>query len=95
MYHKTFDLGTVQRETVVTVRLNAMANVRLLTEVNYTAYRRKQFYRMHGGVATAPLFKISVPSTAHWYLVLDVEGLEPRPLHPQVTIGQLTRQIRR
>ncbi|AXB42275.1 DUF1883 domain-containing protein [Amycolatopsis albispora] len=90
MYSKTFDLGTVRRETVVTVRLNTMANVRLLTEVNFTAYRRRQYYRMHGGVATAPLFKISVPATAHWYLVLDVEGLEPRPLHPQVTIGELT-----
>ncbi|GAB2734325.1 DUF1883 domain-containing protein [Amycolatopsis magusensis] len=88
MHDKVFDLGMVQRETVITVRLNAMANVRLLTEVNYTAYQRKQYYKMHGGVATTPLFKISVPATAHWYLVLDVEGLEPRPLHPQVSIAR-------
>jgi hypothetical protein len=81
-----FDLGKVRRDAVVTIRLDAMANVRLLTEVNLQAYRRRQYYRMHGGVATAPMFKIHIPANAHWFLVLDVEGLDDLPLRPRVTV---------
>jgi hypothetical protein len=87
MQAKVFDLGKVRRDAVVTVRLAAMANVRLLTAVNFEAYRRRQFYRMHGGVATAPMFKIHIPANAHWFLVLDVEGLESLPLHPRVSVA--------
>ncbi|WP_290055841.1 DUF1883 domain-containing protein [Amycolatopsis solani] len=86
MEANVFDLGKVRRDAVVTVRLDAMANVRLLTEVNFQAYRRRQYYRMHGGVATAPMFKIHIPANAHWFLVLDVEGLENLPLRPRVSV---------
>jgi hypothetical protein len=88
MHAKIFDLGKVQRDAVVTVYLDATANVRLLTKVNFQAYLKKQFYRMHGGVATAPMFKISIPVNAHWFLVLDVDGLIPRPLHPKVSVAR-------
>ncbi|MEV6647695.1 DUF1883 domain-containing protein [Amycolatopsis sp. NPDC051371] len=81
-----FDLGKLRRDAVVTIRLEAMANVRLLTEVNFQAYRRRQYYRMHGGVATAPMFKIHIPANAHWFLVLDVEGLDNLPLRPRVNV---------
>ncbi|MEU4251704.1 DUF1883 domain-containing protein [Amycolatopsis sp. NPDC026612] len=86
MEASVFDLGKVRRDAVVTVRLDAMANVRLLTAVNFQAYRRRQYYRMHGGVATAPMFKIHIPANAHWFLVIDVEGLEARPLRPRVSV---------
>jgi hypothetical protein len=33
------------------------------------------------------MFKISIPANAHWYVVLDMEGLEARPLHPRVTVA--------
>lgn len=87
MEAKVFDLGTVQREAVVTVFLDAIANVRLLTKVNFQAYLQRQYYKMHGGVATAPMFKISIPANAHWYVVLDMEGLETHPLHPRVSVA--------
>ena len=86
MQPNVFDLGKVGRDAVVTIRLDAMANVRLLTKVNFQAYRRRQYYRMHGGVATTPMFKIHIPANAHWFLVLDVEGLENLPLRPRVTV---------
>jgi len=82
---KIFDLGKIQRDAVVTICLDATANVRLLTKVNFLAYRRRQFYRMHGGVATAPMFKISIPTNAHWFLVLDMDGLVARPLNPRLS----------
>ncbi len=87
MEAKVFDLGPVPREAVVTVFLDAMANVRLLTKVNFQAYLQRQYYKMHGGVATAPMFKISIPANAHWFVVLDMEGLENRPLHPRVSVA--------
>jgi len=85
---KIFDLGKIQRDAVVTICLDATANVRLLTKVNFLAYRRRQFYRMHGGVATAPMFKISIPTNAHWFLVLDMDGLVARPLNPRVSVAR-------
>ena len=87
MKAKVFDLGTVRREAVVTVVLDAMANVRLLTKVNYQAYLQRQYYRMHGGVAVTPMFKISIPANAHWYLVLDLEGLDAEAVHPRVSVA--------
>src|SRR3954466_8170583 len=86
MEANVFDLGKLRRDAVVTIRLEAMANVRLLTEVNFQAYQRRQYYRMHGGVATAPMFKIHIPANAHWFLVLDVEGLDNLPLRPRVSV---------
>jgi hypothetical protein len=86
MEANVFDLGKLRRDAVVTIRLEAMANVRLLTEVNLRAYQRRQYYRMHGGVATAPMFKIHIPANAHWFLVLDVEGLDNLPLRPRVSV---------
>jgi hypothetical protein len=85
---KIFDLGTIPRDAVITVHLDAMANVRLLTSVNFTAYLRRQYYKMHGGVALTPTFKISIPANAHWYLVLDVEGLESRTVHPRISVAR-------
>jgi hypothetical protein len=87
MRASVFDLGKVRRDAVVTVRVDAMANVRLLTKVNFEAYQRRQYYRMHGGVATAPMFKIHIPANAHWFLVVDAEGLECLPLRPRVSVA--------
>jgi aconitase B len=75
MQSQAFDLGSVRKNAVVTVLLQATANVRLMTQKNFQAYKSRKFYRMLGGVAIAPIFKITVPANGHWILVIDVDGL--------------------
>jgi uncharacterized protein DUF1883 len=75
MQSQVFDLGSVRKNAVVTVLLQATANVRLMTQTNFQGYKSRKFYKMLGGVAIAPVFKITIPANGHWILVIDVEGL--------------------
>ncbi|OXM56154.1 hypothetical protein CFP71_15160 [Amycolatopsis thailandensis] len=88
MHAKSFDLGILDRDTVVTVVVRARANIRLMTEVNYLAYRRRQLYKMLGGVALTPELKLTVPTTGHWFLVVDVDGLATPLLTPKVSVAR-------
>ncbi len=81
-----FDLGTVHRDAIVTVSLEAQANVRLMTKTNFEAYRKRQFYRMLGGVAVSHRFMVTIPANGHWFLVVDVEGLNSLLPHAQVSV---------
>ncbi|UOZ03347.1 DUF1883 domain-containing protein [Amycolatopsis sp. WQ 127309] len=75
MQSRVFDLGAVRKNAVVTVFLQASANIRLMTKANFRAYKQKQFYKMLGGVALTPMFKLTIPSNGHWVVVVDVDGL--------------------
>jgi hypothetical protein len=83
---EVFDLGWLARATKVLVHLDAVANVRLLTRDNVSAYRQRNAYRMTGGVALSPPFRISIPADGHWYVAVDTEGLEAVRLHAVVTV---------
>lgn len=87
MRAQVFDLGPLRRNAEVTVRLDTTANVRLMTGGNLRAYRRRSMYRMYGGVATDRLFTISVPTQAHWFVVVDTEGLGATSCRAQVTVA--------
>ncbi|MEV4150167.1 DUF1883 domain-containing protein [Amycolatopsis sp. NPDC049691] len=81
-----FDLGWLTRATVVRVELDVMANVRLMTETNLAAYKKRIAYRMIGGVATQRPFDITVPLDGHWYVAVDTEGLNARRFRAEITI---------
>jgi hypothetical protein len=83
---EVFDLGWLARATRVLVHLDAIANVRLLTSDNVSAYRRRNAYRMTGGVALSPPFVISIPADGHWYVAVDTEGLETVGIRAAVTV---------
>ncbi|UUV30741.1 DUF1883 domain-containing protein [Amycolatopsis roodepoortensis] len=87
MRWRSYNPGNVQHNAVVTVALNARANVRLMTKVNFAAYQRQQFYKMTGGVAVTPLFKMAIPQNGYWYVVLDVEGLNSPLLPAAVSVA--------
>lgn len=91
MQSRVFDLGTVRKNAVVTVTLRASANVRLMTKSNYRAYEQRQFYKMLGGVAVTPMFKLTVPSNGHWIVVIDVDGLTSPLLPPRVQVDDVDR----
>ena len=69
------DLGSRKRGDVVEVTLTSGANVRVLDSTNFQKYRRGQDHRFLGGLAKKSPVRISIPSSGHWYAVVDMQGL--------------------
>lgn len=70
-----FDLGQRRRGDVAEVTLTRGANVRLLDSSNFSKYRRGQQHRYHGGLARQSPVRLEIPSSGHWYVVVDMQGL--------------------
>ncbi len=61
-------------EAVALVTLEGQANVLLLDDVNYSAYRAGRSYQYRGGWATRSPVKLSPPHNGHWHVVIDLGG---------------------
>jgi hypothetical protein len=59
---------------VVRVELDRQANVRLLDDLNYSAYRTGRNHRYYGGHATQSPVTIPVPHAGRWRVVVDLGG---------------------
>jgi len=59
---------------VVRVELDRQANVRLLDDSNFSAYRSGRRHRYQGGLMTRSPATIPVPHSGHWHVVVDVGG---------------------
>lgn len=70
-----FDLGTVRAGSVAIVELaGTEANVLLLDDANFAQYQRGGRYEYFGGHFTRSPARISVPTTRHWQVVVDLGG---------------------
>jgi hypothetical protein len=69
------DLGNRKRGDVVEVILSAWANVRLLDSSNFARYKRGQDHRCAGGLVKHSPYRIGIPSTGHWHVAVDTQGL--------------------
>lgn len=70
------DLGSRQAGDVVEVTLSgSAANVRLLDSSNLSRYRRREDHRYYGGLVTESPFRLSIPSSGTWHVVVDMQGL--------------------
>ena len=66
---------SADRGDVVEVTLSGnAANVKLLDASNFASYQRGQAHRYYGGFFTSSPARISVPTTGHWYVVVDLGG---------------------
>lgn len=61
----------------VTLRGNA-ANVRLMDSTNFGKYKRGSGYRCGGGLAKKSPVHLTIPNSGHWYVVVDLMGLNGR-----------------
>ncbi len=61
-------------ENVIAVELSRAANVLLLDDSSYSAYRRGSSYRYHGGHAKQTPVRLVPPHTGHWHVVVDLGG---------------------
>lgn len=59
---------------VVRVELDRQANVRLLDDMNFFAYRSGRSHRYFGGHAERSPVTIPVPHSGRWHVVIDLGG---------------------
>lgn len=69
------DLGQRQRGEVVEVTLSSGANVRLLSTSDFHNYKQGRRHRYIGGLAKWSPVRLQIPSTGHWHVVVDMQGL--------------------
>jgi hypothetical protein len=69
-----YDLGQVSAGAVVQITLARRANVYLLDAYNFGRYRRGESFEYVGGEALQSPLRLRVPSTDHWFVVLDLGG---------------------
>jgi hypothetical protein len=69
------DLGFREAGGIVEVSLTSGANVRLMDSVNFSDYTVGRAYRYHGGLARQSPVRLPIPSSGHWHLVVDMQGL--------------------
>jgi hypothetical protein len=65
-------------ENVVRVDLKTAANVMLLDDINYSAFRRRAAYRYHGGYYKRTPVHLSPPRTGRWHVVVHLGGYAGR-----------------
>lgn len=69
------DLGSRQRGEIVEVTLTSGANVRLMTSSNFSNYKSGRRHQYIGGLAKKSPVRLQIPSSGHWHVVIDMQGL--------------------
>jgi hypothetical protein len=69
--HYEFDLSN---NDVVEVTLDKQANVRLLDDSNFSAYKSGKQHRYYGGLVKESPVTIAAPHAGHWNVVIDLGG---------------------
>jgi len=70
------DLGIRQGGEIVEVTLTTGANVRLMDSSNLSSYRSGRQHRFYGGLARRSPIRIPIPSSGHWHVAVDMQGLQ-------------------
>ncbi|TNJ25773.1 hypothetical protein CF111_01910 [Aeromonas sobria] len=75
MKYTLYDLKNCQQGQTVEVTLEGnAANVLLLDSSNLQHYKSGRKYQYFGGHMTSSISHLSIPRTAHWYVVVDLGG---------------------
>lgn len=69
--HSDFHGG---RDDVVLVTLDRQANVMLLDDSNFAAYRQGRQFSYFGGWMTNSPVRLAPPHHGHWHVVVDLGG---------------------
>lgn len=64
--------------SVVLVELDRQANVRVMDDLNFAAYRNGRQHRYYGGLAKQSPARVSVPHAGRWHVVVDLGGYSGR-----------------
>ena len=69
------DLGNRRRGEIIEVTLTRAANVRLMNTSNFNNYKNGRKHKYYGGLAKRSPINISIPSSGHWHVTVDMQGL--------------------
>ncbi len=76
MNYQVYDLGQLKSGQRVKVTLSGnAANVRLMDSSNYQSYKSGRRHQCVGGLVTKSPIVLGVPSSGHWYVTIDLQGL--------------------
>lgn len=76
MKYTVYDLGQCRIGERIQVSLQGnAANVRLMDSSNYSSYRSGRRHRYYGGLVKRSPIVLTVPSSGHWYITIDLAGL--------------------
>lgn len=70
-----FDLGSRKRGEIVEVTLTNGANVRLMNSSDFSNYKSGRAHHYIGGLAKRSPTNLQIPTSGHWYVVVDMQGL--------------------
>jgi hypothetical protein len=65
-----------QAGDVLQVTLSSVANVRLMDTNNFNNYKNGMKHIYTGGLARESPVRLTVPTTGHWHLAIDINGVE-------------------
>ena len=69
------DLGQRKRGEIVEITLTSGANVRLMDSSNFSNYKNGRPHRYTGGLAKSSPIRLQIPSSGHWHVAVDMQGL--------------------
>lgn len=69
------DLGQRKGGDIVEITLTSGANVRLMDNSNFNSYRNGRNHRYTGGLAKKSPIRLQIPSSGHWHVAVDMQGL--------------------
>ncbi|GAB0157899.1 hypothetical protein CHRYSEOSP005_31900 [Chryseobacterium sp. Alg-005] len=76
MKYLVWDLKQLKRGERVKITLSGnAANVRLMDSSNYQSYKNGRGHRYTGGLVKRSPVVLTVPSSGHWYITVDMQGL--------------------
>jgi hypothetical protein len=64
----------LDRGDLAVVTLDSQANVMLMDDINFSAYRSGSSFRYHGGLAERSPVRLPAPHAGHWNVVVDLGG---------------------
>lgn len=68
-------MGQRRRGEIVEVTLTSGANVRLMDSSNFGSYKNGRQHRYIGGLAKKSPVRLQIPSSGHWHVAIDMQGL--------------------
>ncbi len=69
------DLGQKKLGEIVEVTLSSGANVRLMSSSDFNNYKNGRRHRYVGGLAKKSPLRLQIPSSGHWHVAIDMQGL--------------------
>jgi Domain of unknown function (DUF1883) len=68
----------LNRGEVAVIDLDSQANVMLMDDLDFSAYRRGDSFNCYGGLAERTPIRLVAPSSGHWNVVIDLGGYAGR-----------------